>query len=199
MSRTTILGEGYLSEHLTRSEVRTKSTGILTTIDERLPEIFEIVRHYAGNKPAKINSAIRNFIPDGGVQRSEHMLGNAFDIGLTPKQLSTLYDNRAEFLEAAHDAGMAGFGVYSWGVHVDTDGQQKAVNFWAVDDSSRQHLMRYWDSGKRWYINVGQSESFDAGGNLVVDVEKNSDDKEFGFPWWIVLFFLTGMYFATKK
>jgi len=207
MSRTTILGEGYLSEHLTRSEVRAKSTGLLRDIDARLPQLFELVRQYSGGLPIKINSAIRNFVPDGGVKRSEHMLGNAFDLGMLANQIKILRQNSKEFIEAVAyvmDGNTFGIGIYPWGVHIDTDGQNKANKYWASPDGGNEYLMRHWSDGvPLLFVSRGNLETTAPDGSLIVDVDTNADDEksadDTAFPWWIVLFFLTGIYFATKK
>lgn len=176
MEKLSILGSGNLSDHLTRSEVRAKSTGSLTDIDAKLPVLFELVRLYGGGKPVSINSAIRNFVPSGGVKDSEHMTGTAFDLGLSSGQLQRIKDNINAFMLDFVSAGGVGLGVYSWGLHVDTGFRSPAKYWWG--NNSGEWPIRHWGNG---FFGLHRSDPIAplqySSDNIDVDVEQISDDE----------------------
>jgi len=122
-------------------------------------------------------------------------------------QIKILRQNSKEFIEAVAyvmDGNTFGIGIYPWGVHIDTDGQNKANKYWASPDGGNEYLMRHWSDGvPLLFVSRGNLETTAPDGSLIVDVDTNADDEksadDTAFPWWIVLFFLTGIYFATKK
>ncbi len=78
MKRINIAPLRQLSAHLHTREIAQKSHQAAKTFDAALVDLFELIRQYSGNKPIKINSAFRDYIPVGGVAYSAHMRGNAF-------------------------------------------------------------------------------------------------------------------------
>jgi len=189
--RVSFVGDGMLSDHLSKSEVRSKSTGTLKDINARLPLIFEIIRKYAGGTSVSINSAVRDYVPKGGVQFSEHMLGNAFDLGLSSTQMQNLIRTKSEWFPEAFAAGLRGLGVYYWGLHIDTDGQDKATHFWLIsNDDNAEYLLRYWHtSGPDFGFVLSNGAPIQYGANgPIVDVEQQDDSEQKGFnPLWLVL------------
>ena len=76
------------------------------------------IRHRLG-KPLNVNSGLRcsqwNAI-QGGVSNSEHLFGNACDLGCPAGTTP------AKMAEIAEDVmgGTGGIGIYSWGIHIDS-------------------------------------------------------------------------------
>lgn len=87
-------------------------------IDMNMVKIADEIRARIG-KPISINSGLRCKTHNanvGGVSNSQHLYGNAADlgcpIGCTPAQMASIAD------EIMGDTG--GIGTYSWGIHIDT-------------------------------------------------------------------------------
>ena len=92
--------------------------GYPAEIDMNMVKIADKIREKIG-KPITINSGLRCKTHNsnvGGVSNSQHLLGNAADlgcpIGCTPAQMASIAE------EIMGDTG--GIGTYSWGVHIDT-------------------------------------------------------------------------------
>ena len=92
--------------------------GYPAEIDMNMVKIADEIRSRIG-KPIQINSGIRCKIHNanvGGVSNSQHLLGNAADLGCpsgcTPAQMASIAE------EIMGDTG--GIGTYSWGIHIDT-------------------------------------------------------------------------------
>lgn len=172
--RISILGDGKMSPNFSAAEVRAKSTGDLHDMDSNVFRLAELVRKYAGGTPVKINSAIRNFVPSGGVQDSAHMRGNALDIGLNPEQMRIFRANTTQFFNDA-DGVLGGFGTYTWGVHVDTE-FAKVANIWT--DGGHNYALRYWDkSGNPVMYLVGPYYPDHSTSELNSDLENSSDNS----------------------
>lgn len=156
--------DANLSEHFTAAEVLRESTfsdNDNAVIADSLFPIAELVREKAGGTPVSINSAFRNFVPPGGSKNSAHLRGNALDIGLNKKQRETLKSNLVAFMEDAFGLGLKGFGVYSWGVHIDVDTTLPIKNEWGIDDTVNKKgawygPIRFW--GQPWLKKNGTKE-----------------------------------------
>lgn len=92
--------------------------GYPVDIDMNMVKIADQIRSKIG-KPITINSGLRCKTHNanvGGVSNSQHLYGNAADlgcpIGCTPTQMSSIAE------EIMGDTG--GIGTYSWGIHIDT-------------------------------------------------------------------------------
>ena len=92
--------------------------GYPAEIDMNMVKIADKIRSKIG-KPITINSGLRCKTHNanvGGVSNSQHLLGNAADlgcpIGCTPAQMAAIAE------EIMGDTG--GIGIYSWGIHIDT-------------------------------------------------------------------------------
>ena len=92
--------------------------GYPAEIDINMVKIADEIRSRIG-KPIHINSGLRCKTHNanvGGVSNSQHLLGNAADlgcpIGCTPAQMASIAE------EIMGDTG--GIGTYSWGIHIDT-------------------------------------------------------------------------------
>ena len=92
--------------------------GYPAEIDMNMVKIADKIRNRIG-KPITINSGLRCKTHNanvGGVSNSQHLLGNAADlgcpIGCTPAQMDAIAE------EIMGDTG--GIGIYSWGIHIDT-------------------------------------------------------------------------------
>ena len=92
--------------------------GYPVEIDMNMVKIADKIRSRIG-KPIQINSGIRCKIHNanvGGVSNSQHLLGNAADLGCpsgcTPTQMASIAE------DIIGDTG--GIGIYSWGIHIDT-------------------------------------------------------------------------------
>ena len=92
--------------------------GYPVDIDMNMVKIADEIRNRIG-KPIQINSGIRCKTHNanvGGVSNSQHLLGNAADLGCpsgcTPAQMASIAE------EIMGDTG--GIGVYQWGIHIDT-------------------------------------------------------------------------------
>lgn len=108
--------------YFTRDEFKCKCgkycDGYPAEIDMNMVKIADEIRARIG-KPITINSGLRckthNAIV-GGVSNSQHLYGNAADLGCpsgcTPAQMASIAE------EIMGDTG--GIGTYSWGIHIDT-------------------------------------------------------------------------------
>ena len=92
--------------------------GYPVEIDMNMVKIADKIRSRIG-KPIQINSGIRCKIHNanvGGVSNSQHLFGNAADLGCpsgcTPIQMASIAE------DVMGDTG--GIGIYSWGIHIDT-------------------------------------------------------------------------------
>ena len=92
--------------------------GYPAEIDMNMVKIADEIRSIIG-KPIQINSGIRCKIHNanvGGVSNSQHLYGNAADLGCpagcTPTQMASIAE------EIMGNTG--GIGTYSWGIHIDT-------------------------------------------------------------------------------
>ena len=92
--------------------------GYPAEIDMNMVKIADQIREKIG-KPITINSGLRCKTHNsnvGGVSNSQHLLGNAADLGCpagcTPAQMASIAE------EIMGDTG--GIGTYSWGIHIDT-------------------------------------------------------------------------------
>ena len=109
--------------YFTREEFRCKCggkycNGYPVDIDMNMVKIADEIRNRIG-KPIQINSGIRCKTHNanvGGVSNSQHLLGNAADLGCpsgcTPAQMASIAE---EIMR-----GTGGIGVYQWGIHIDT-------------------------------------------------------------------------------
>ena len=109
--------------YFTREEFRCKCggrycDGYPADIDMSMVKIADEIRNRIG-KPIQINSGLRCKTHNanvGGVPNSQHLLGNAADlgcpIGCTPAQMASIAE------EIMGDTG--GIGIYPWGIHIDT-------------------------------------------------------------------------------
>ena len=92
--------------------------GYPVEIDMNMVKIADEIRIRIG-KPIQINSGIRCKTHNanvGGVSNSQHLYGNAADLGCpsgcTPEQMASIAE------EIMGDTG--GIGIYQWGIHIDT-------------------------------------------------------------------------------
>ena len=92
--------------------------GYPAEIDMNMVKIADKIRNRIG-KPITINSGLRCKTHNanvGGVSNSQHLLGNAADLGCpagcTPTQMASIAE------EIMGNTG--GIGIYSWGIHIDT-------------------------------------------------------------------------------
>ena len=92
--------------------------GYPAEIDMNMVKIADEIRHRIG-KPIQINSGIRCKTHNanvGGVSNSQHLYGNAADLGCpsgcTPEQMASIAE------KIMGDTG--GIGTYPWGIHIDT-------------------------------------------------------------------------------
>lgn len=109
--------------YFTRAEFKCKCggrycNGYPVDIDMNMVKIADKIREKIG-KPVPVNSGIRCKTHNanvGGVSNSQHLLGNAADlgcpIGCTPAQMAAIAE------EIMGNTG--GIGIYSWGIHIDT-------------------------------------------------------------------------------
>ena len=109
--------------YFTRAEFKCKCggrfcNGYPVEIDMNMVKIADEIRNRIG-KPIQINSGIRCKTHNanvGGVSNSQHLYGNAADLGCpsgcTPAQMASIAE------EIMGDTG--GIGIYSWGIHIDT-------------------------------------------------------------------------------
>lgn len=92
--------------------------GYPAEIDMNMVKIADKIREKIG-KPITINSGLRCKTHNanvGGVSNSQHLYGNAADLGCpsgcTPAQMASIAE------DIMGDTG--GIGIYSWGIHIDT-------------------------------------------------------------------------------
>ena len=92
--------------------------GYPAEIDMNMVKIADEIRSRIG-KPIHINSGLRCKTHNanvGGVSNSQHLFGNAADLGCpsgcTPTQMASIAE------EIMGDTG--GIGIYPWGIHIDT-------------------------------------------------------------------------------
>ena len=109
--------------YFTREEFKCKCggrfcNGYPVEIDMNMVKIADEIRNRIG-KPIQINSGIRCKTHNanvGGVSNSQHLYGNAADLGCpsgcTPEQMDSIAE------EIMGNTG--GIGIYSWGIHIDT-------------------------------------------------------------------------------
>ena len=109
--------------YFTRAEFKCKCGGKFcdgypAEIDMNMVKIADEIRARIG-KPISINSGLRCKTHNanvGGVSNSQHLYGNAADLGCpsgcTPIQMASIAE------DIMGDTG--GIGTYSWGVHIDT-------------------------------------------------------------------------------
>lgn len=109
--------------YFTRAEFKCKCggrfcNGYPVEIDMNMVKIADEIRNRIG-KPIQINSGIRCKTHNanvGGVSNSQHLYGNAADLGCpsgcTPEQMASIAE------EIMGDTG--GIGTYPWGIHIDT-------------------------------------------------------------------------------
>lgn len=109
--------------YFTRSEFKCKCGGKFcdgypAEIDMNMVKIADEIRARIG-KPISINSGLRCKTHNanvGGVSNSQHLFGNAADLGcpsgFTPTQMASIAE------EIMCNTG--GIGTYSWGIHIDT-------------------------------------------------------------------------------
>lgn len=101
-------------KNFTPKELACKSTGLIL-IDEHALDCLQRFRDLVRG-PVIVDSAYRSLAHNtkvGGAPRSKHMLGQAFDIRITP------FLSRAKIKELAKKAGFLGFGDYNTFVHID--------------------------------------------------------------------------------
>ena len=92
--------------------------GYPAEIDMDMVKIADQIRARIG-KPITINSGLRCKTHNanvGGVSNSQHLYGNAADLGCPPGYTPEKMASIAE--EIMGDTG--GIGTYSWGIHIDT-------------------------------------------------------------------------------
>ena len=109
--------------YFTRAEFKCKCggrycDGYPAEIDMSMVKIADKIREKIG-KPIAINSGLRCKTHNanvGGVSNSQHLYGNAADLGCptgcTPEQMASIAE------EIMGDTG--GIGIYPWGIHIDT-------------------------------------------------------------------------------
>jgi len=172
-----ILGEGNLSEHLTKAEVRAASHKGVKTINSLLPPLFELVREFTGSLPVSVNSAGRIRDVSGSVSDSDHKHNDALDLGLSPSRMSTLKAYVKPFLKEAIPLGLKGFGVYHWGVHIDVG--KEPTNTWYAPDGTGFKI-RHWskDNTPLFLTLFGENP-------VHQDTDFPVDAKKQGFPWYI--------------
>lgn len=109
--------------YFTRNEFRCKCggkycNGYPSDIDMSMVKIADEIRNRIG-KPIQINSGLRCKTHNanvGGVSNSQHLYGNAADLGCpsgcTPAQMASIAESIM--------GNTGGIGIYSWGIHIDT-------------------------------------------------------------------------------
>ena len=92
--------------------------GYPAEIDMKMVKIADAIRERI-RKPISVNSGLRCKTHNanvGGVSNSQHLYGNAADLGCptgcTPEQMASIAE------EIMGDTG--GIGTYPWGIHIDT-------------------------------------------------------------------------------
>ena len=202
--RIDIYQPGQASEHLTFLEIQNavtpKGYDGLTTIDEKLPELFELVRKYAGGTSARVSNSIRE--PGSvakGAKNSSHHRGNAFDVDLTTAQLETLRQNLPAFLEEAVPFGLGGLGVYPGHVHIDTE--TDGVAHYYKDETGYEWALRHWsDRGApMWLTRAGNVSPYVKSDEILVQVEKEADKKPFNIMPLLFLALGVILYSQFKK
>jgi peptidoglycan hydrolase-like protein with peptidoglycan-binding domain len=91
--------------------------GYPAEIDLTMVKYADEIRRRIG-KPLGVNSGLRcsqHNANEGGVSNSQHLYGNAVDLGCpagtTPAQMATIAE--------AVMGNTGGIGIYSWGIHID--------------------------------------------------------------------------------
>ena len=109
--------------YFTRAEFKCKCggkycNGYPADIDMSMVKIADEIRNRIG-KPIQINSGLRCKTHNanvGGVSNSQHLYGNAADLGCpsgcTPAQMASIAESII--------GNTGGIGIYSWGIHIDT-------------------------------------------------------------------------------
>ena len=92
--------------------------GYPAEIDAGMVKITDQIRARIG-KPIHVNSGLRCNVHNanvGGVSNSQHLYGNAADLGCpsgcTPAQMASIAESIM--------GNTGGIGIYSWGIHIDT-------------------------------------------------------------------------------
>lgn len=108
----------YFKKHEFACKCGKYCDGYPAEIDMNMVKIADEIRSRIG-KPININSGLRCKTHNsnvGGVSNSQHLLGNAADLGcpsgFTPTQMASIAE------DVMGDTG--GIGIYSWGIHIDT-------------------------------------------------------------------------------
>jgi len=154
--RISIQGEGQMSPHFSRAEIRRVSSGVLNDMDAKLFDVAEKLRFYSGNSSVRVTSAIRDYIPTGGAKNSAHLRGNAVDIALSASQMKELQGNLLLFFDSVVGK-IGGFGVYNWGVHIDTE-QDNISRFWSIKGIPlKEYWVRHWASGTDTWMVPGST------------------------------------------
>lgn len=107
---------GDISENFSRSEFECKCGCGYNTVDVDLIGICESVREFDGNVPKTPSSGCRCQKHNervGGGKKSKHLCGMAADFECESPRL--VYIKLCE-----RYPGKYGFGLYSWGVHIDS-------------------------------------------------------------------------------
>jgi len=190
---------GNASENLTFSEIRNAVTpkSYPGDIDARLPELFELVRQYSGGLPARVSNSVRQpGSVETGAKDSSHHRGNAFDIALSAKQLSTLRENLQAFLNEAVFAGLGGLGIYPTHVHIDTE-DQGVSSYWRLPGGNYEWPLRHWaDRGAPFWLVRSAAYSPTPDEGILVEIEKQADVKPFNPA---ILVFLAVIGYITYK
>lgn len=135
-----------LSANSWRSEWACKCGCGLDNIDLRLMVIFELIRHFEGDKPMSPSSACRCISHNERVQmddnehyvpfssRSRHLPFTNEGTINDKTGLCTAGDFKSRAPKKLFDfldklfPNMYGIGVYSWGIHIDTDMNKRRWN-----------------------------------------------------------------------
>lgn len=152
--RIDITKDRKLAEGLTTAEIRKASYSGAPDIDYRLVGIFALLRKWAGNKPIRLNSAYRNYIPKNGSKVSAHLRGNAFDLGMSSIQIAELKKTLPYWFPEAYSLGLRGLGIYSTFIHIDVE-DQYITSDWRTPDG-KTYPLRHW--GVTWLTRVGPTK-----------------------------------------
>lgn len=172
--RIDITKDRKLAEGLTTAEIRNASFQGAKDIDSKLVSIFALLRKWAGNKPIKINSAYRNYVPKGGVKDSAHMRGNAFDLGMSADQIEKLRVTLPYWFPECWSLGLRGLGIYNTFIHIDTEAD-KITNDWILQDG-KSYPLRHW--GKTWLTRGGETKLKVSFVDAVLPVQETTAEKQ---------------------
>ena len=114
------------SKHFSLEEITCRCGCGENNIDPKLYEILEEFRVYCGSFPMIthcVNRCKKHNKDVGGVPKSKHIKGHAWDGHIKGMSVSMLHD----LAKAAYniDVISGGLGFYSWGIHIDT-GKKRA-------------------------------------------------------------------------